>query len=75
MLEETPARGLTRRELFLTSVSGFVTATMASPANASEDPDDAAALINRLTGKTPTEFGSPSPRDAAHLSERLHRAA
>ena len=60
MLEETPARGLTRRELFLTSVSGFVTATMASPANASEDPDDAAALINRLTGKTPTE------------SDRLH---
>jgi sulfur-oxidizing protein SoxY len=33
---------------------------MASPANASEDPDDAAALINRLTGKTPTE------------SDRLH---
>jgi sulfur-oxidizing protein SoxY len=60
MLEETPARGLTRRELFLTSVSGFLTATMASPANASEDPDDAAALINRLTGKTPTE------------SDRLH---
>ena len=53
-------RGLTRRELFLTSAAGFATATMVSPANASEDADDAVALIKRLTGKTPTE------------SDRLH---
>ena len=75
MVEETPARGLTRRELFLTSVIGFATAIIVSLANASEDADNAAELIKRLTGKTPTEFGSPSPRDAPHLSERLHRAA
>jgi sulfur-oxidizing protein SoxY len=60
MLGETPARGLTRRALFLTSVAGFATATVVSPANANEDADDAVALIKRLTGKTPTE------------SDRLH---
>ena len=56
MVEETPARGLTRRELFLASAAGFAAATVVSPANASDDVDDAAELIKRLTGKTPTEL-------------------
>ena len=75
MLEKTAATGLTRRQLFWAGAAGFATATVVSPANANEDADDAVALIERLTGKTPTEFGSPSPRDAANLSERLHGAA
>src|ERR1700691_469291 len=60
MLEVRPTRGLTRREFFLTSVVGFATEIMVSPANANEDADDAVALIKRLTGKTPIE------------SDRLH---
>ena len=55
MPEETPATGLTRRELFLASVAGFATATVVSPAKANDDAVDAVALIKRLTGKTPTE--------------------
>jgi sulfur-oxidizing protein SoxY len=58
MLEVSPARGLTRREFFLTSVVGFATEIMVSPANANEDADDAVALIKRLTGKTPIESDS-----------------
>lgn len=57
MPEETPATGLTRRELFLTGAAGVATATLGSPASAS---DDAVELVERLTGKMPTE------------SERLH---
>jgi sulfur-oxidizing protein SoxY len=57
--EETPATGLTRRELFLTGAAGVAIATIVSPASAS---DDAVELIERLTGKTPTE------------SDRLHLA-
>ena len=60
MLEETAATGLTRRQLFWAGAAGFATATVVSPANASDDADDAVALIKRLTGKTPTE------------SDRLH---
>ena len=52
MPEETPATGLTRRELFLTGAAGVGIATIVSPASAS---DDAVELIERLTGKTPTE--------------------
>jgi sulfur-oxidizing protein SoxY len=59
MLEETPVKGLTRRELCFAGAAGFAGATIASPANASDD-DDAVELIKRLTGKTPTE------------SDRLH---
>lgn len=59
MPEETPATGLTRRELFLTGAAGVAIATIVSPASAS---DDAVELIERLTGKTPTE------------SDRLHLA-
>jgi sulfur-oxidizing protein SoxY len=57
MLEETPARGLTRRELLLTGVAGFATATLVSAAKADENADDARALIKSLTGKTPAESG------------------
>ena len=60
MLEETAARGRTRRDVVLTGVAGFATAAM--PARASANADDAAALIKRLTGTTPTE------------SNRLHLA-
>jgi len=55
MLDETSDDGLTRRELFMTSIAGFATVTLVSSANASEDADDMRALIKRLTGKTPTE--------------------
>ena len=57
MLEETPATGLTRRELFLAGAAGFASATIVSPAKAS---DEAAELIKRLTGRTAT------------ASDRLH---
>jgi sulfur-oxidizing protein SoxY len=57
MPDESPATGPTRRDLLWTGVAGLTTATMLSPARAS---DEAAELIERLTGKTPTE------------SERLH---
>jgi sulfur-oxidizing protein SoxY len=57
MLEEIPATGLTRRELFLASAAGFASATIVSPAKAT---DEAAELIKRLTGKTAT------------ASDRLH---
>jgi len=50
--EDTPATGPTRRELFLTAAAGFAIATIVSPASAN---DDAVELIERLTGKTPTE--------------------
>ena len=60
MLEETPATGLTRRELFLASATGFASATIVSPAKASDDVDQAAELIKRLTGRTAT------------ASDRLH---
>jgi sulfur-oxidizing protein SoxY len=52
MPEERPATGPTRRDLLLTAVAGLATATMLSPSCAS---DEAAELIERLTGKTPTE--------------------
>jgi sulfur-oxidizing protein SoxY len=57
MPDKNPAMGPTRRNLLLTGVAGLATATMLSPARAS---DEAAELIERLTGKTPTE------------SDRLH---
>lgn len=60
MLDETSAKSLTRRELFLTSIAACTTAATISSANANEDADDMPALIKRLTGKTPTE------------SDRLH---
>jgi len=53
----------------LTGVAGWATATMLSPVRAS---DEAAELIERLTGKTPTESDRlhlVMPRD---LSERLY---
>jgi sulfur-oxidizing protein SoxY len=57
MLEKTPATGLTRRELFLATAAGFASATIVSPAKAS---DEAAELIKRLTGRSAT------------ASDRLH---
>jgi len=57
MPDKSPAMGPTRRNLLLTGVAGWATATMLSPVRAS---DEAAELIERLTGKTPTE------------SDRLH---
>ena len=57
MPEESPATGPTRRDLLLTAVAGLATAAMLSRARAS---DEAVELIERLTGKTPTE------------SDRLH---
>jgi sulfur-oxidizing protein SoxY len=57
MPEGSPATGPTRRDLWLTAVAGLATATMPSPSRAS---DEAVELIERLTGKTPTE------------SDRLH---
>jgi sulfur-oxidizing protein SoxY len=60
MLEESPATGLTRRELFLASAAGFASATIVSPAKASDEVDEAAELIKRLTGRTAT------------ASDRLH---
>ena len=60
MLQETLATALTRRELFLASAAGVASATIASPANASDDVDEAAELIKRLTGRTAT------------ASDRLH---
>jgi sulfur-oxidizing protein SoxY len=59
LTEKTAATGPTRRNVVLTGVTGFVTATLVSPASAS---NDAAELVQRLTGKTPTE------------SDRLHLA-
>jgi sulfur-oxidizing protein SoxY len=59
MPEETLASGLTRRELFLIS-GAFASASIASPANAIDDANEAIKLIEHLTGKTPTE------------SDRLH---
>jgi sulfur-oxidizing protein SoxY len=46
--------------LFLAIAAGFASAAVVSPANASDDGEDAVTLIERLTGKTPTE------------SDRLH---
>jgi sulfur-oxidizing protein SoxY len=60
MVEETPTMGLTRREWFFACAVGFASATIVSPAIASDEADDAVELIKRLTGKTPTE------------SDRLH---
>jgi sulfur-oxidizing protein SoxY len=57
MVEKTPAAGLTRRELFLATAAGFASATIVSPAKAS---DEAAELIKRLTGRSAT------------ASDRLH---
>ena len=57
MVERTPATGLTRRELFLATAAGFASATIVSPAKAS---DEAAELIKRLTGRSAT------------ASDRLH---
>jgi sulfur-oxidizing protein SoxY len=57
MVEKTPATGLTRRELFLATAAGFASATIVSPAKAS---DEAAELIKRLTGRS------------AKASDRLH---
>jgi sulfur-oxidizing protein SoxY len=57
MPDESPATGPTRRDLLLAGVAGSAAATMLAPARAS---DEAAELIERLTGKTPTE------------SDRLH---
>ena len=60
MVEKTPATGLTRRELFLATAAGFANAAIVSPAKASDEIDEAAELIKRLTGKTAT------------ASDRLH---
>ncbi len=63
MPEKSPAMGLTRRELFWTGAAGWASATLVSTAKASDDADsadDVVALVERLTGKTPTE------------SDRLH---
>ena len=60
MLEATRATGLTRRELFLASAAGFASTTIVSPAKASDEVDEAAELIKRLTGRTAT------------VSDRLH---
>ena len=57
MPEESPATGPRRRDLLLTAVAGLATATMLSPSRGS---DEAVELIERLTGKTPTQ------------SDRLH---
>jgi sulfur-oxidizing protein SoxY len=57
MVEKTSATGLTRRELFLATAAGFASATIVSPAKAS---DEAAELIKRLTGRSAT------------ASDRLH---
>jgi len=54
MLQETLATGLTRRELFLASAAGAASATIVSLAKASDDVDEAAELIKRLTGRTAT---------------------
>jgi sulfur-oxidizing protein SoxY len=59
MPEETLASGLTRRTLLLVG-GAFASASIISPANAIDDADEAIKLIERLTGKTPTE------------SDRLH---
>jgi sulfur-oxidizing protein SoxY len=56
-LAETAATGVTRRDVLLTGVTGFTTATVGSAARAD---DDAVELIKRLTGKMPAE------------SDRLH---
>jgi len=60
MVQETPTTGLTRREWLFACAVGFASATIVSPAIASDDADSAVELIKRLTGKTPTE------------SDRLH---
>jgi sulfur-oxidizing protein SoxY len=57
MPKESTATGPTRRDWLLAAATGLATATTLSPAHAS---DEAAELIERLTGKTPTE------------SDRLH---
>jgi sulfur-oxidizing protein SoxY len=57
MPEESPTAAPTRRELLLMSAASLATATLVSPASAN---DEAVGLIERLTGKTPTE------------SDRLH---
>ena len=60
MLQETPATGLTRRELFLASAAGVASVTIVSLAKAHDDVDEAAELIKRLTGRI------------AIASDRLH---
>jgi sulfur-oxidizing protein SoxY len=60
MLQGSLATGLTRRELFLASAAGFASAIIFSRAKASDDVDEAAELIRRLTGRTAT------------ASDRLH---
>jgi sulfur-oxidizing protein SoxY len=59
MPEETPAKGLSRREFLATGTGGFAAAFAVPPARADDAQDDV-ALIKRLTGKTPIE------------SDRLH---
>jgi sulfur-oxidizing protein SoxY len=63
MVEKSRAICLTRRRL-LTAAAGFASAALLLPPNeqASADADDAVALIQRLTGKTPTES------DRVHLA-------
>jgi sulfur-oxidizing protein SoxY len=64
MFEKSATREHTRRAMLLTGAAGLATATLVSPANANEEragaSEEAAALVERLTGKTPTE------------SERVH---
>ena len=60
VLQETPATGLTRRELFLASAAGVASVTIVSLAKAHDDVDEAAELIKRLTGRI------------AIASDRLH---
>jgi sulfur-oxidizing protein SoxY len=57
MPEESKTTGATRRQFLVTGATGLAAAAIVSPANAS---DEAVELIERLTGKMPTE------------SDRLH---
>jgi sulfur-oxidizing protein SoxY len=54
MPRESLATGLTRRKLFLASAAGLASAIVFSLAKASDDIDEAAELIKRLTGRTAT---------------------
>jgi sulfur-oxidizing protein SoxY len=64
MPDRRPAHEATRRALLSTGVAGFAAAVLAPPASANEEragaSEEAVALVERLTGKTPTE------------SERVH---
>jgi len=64
MSERRPPHEATRRALLSTGMAGLAAAVLAQPANANEEragtSEEAIALVERLTGKSPTE------------SERVH---